>query len=93
MRGPKPGNHFADRYEMVERIGEGGMGVVYAARDTTLRRPVAIKVLAPNRLGNKHAAVARLRREARSAAAFANPGMASVLSFGEARRPRGGPTW
>lgn len=87
MRGPKPGDHFADRYEIVERIGEGGMGVVYAARDTTLRRPVAIKVLAPNRLGNKHA-VARLRREARTAAAFADPGIAQVFDFGETAEGR-----
>jgi serine/threonine-protein kinase len=87
VQGPKAGDRFADRYEIVERIGEGGMGVVYAAKDTTLRRPVAIKVLSSSRVGNKTAA-ARLRREARAAAAFADPGIAQVFDFGET--PEGG---
>jgi serine/threonine-protein kinase len=78
----KPGDRIAERYVLGERIGEGGMGVVYAARDEKLRRPVAVKVLSPQRVGNKTAR-ARLKREARAAAAFADPGIAQVFDVGE----------
>jgi serine/threonine-protein kinase len=53
-------------YEIEELLGEGGMGVVYRPHDTFLKRPVAIKVIAPHAAGEA-AARSRLLREARLA--------------------------
>lgn len=78
----KRGDVVAERYSIVEQIGAGGMGVVYEARDDRLRRTVAVKVLSPERVGNKTAR-ARLIREARAAAAFADPGIAQVFDVGD----------
>ncbi len=83
----KRGEKFAERYVIVEPVGEGGMGVVYAARDEKLGRTVAIKMLSPQRAGSKTAR-ARLKREARAAAALDNPGIAQVFDVGET--PDGG---
>jgi serine/threonine-protein kinase len=83
----KRGEKFADRYVIVEPVGEGGMGVVYSARDEKLGRTVAVKMLSPQRAGSKTAR-ARLKREARAAAALDNPGIAQVFDVGET--PDGG---
>ena len=69
-------------YEVTKKIGKGGMGVVYLARDTRLDRPVAIKMLAPKYTSNSQQRE-RLKREARAAAKFSHPGIATVYSLEE----------
>ena len=59
-------------YRLVEQIGEGGMGVVWKATDTTLDREVAIKVLPPS-LARQPTLVARFEREAKALAALNHP--------------------
>src|SRR5579862_6259587 len=69
-------------YEILARIGEGGMGVVYSARDPRLDRQVAIKVLPAGMTGDKSARE-RLRREAMAAAALDHPYICKVFEIGE----------
>jgi tRNA A-37 threonylcarbamoyl transferase component Bud32 len=67
-------------YRLIEKIGEGGMGVVWKARDTTLDRDVAIKVL-PQALAEDPERLARFEREAKLLAALNHPGIASVYGL------------
>ena len=69
-------------YKILDRIGAGGMGEVYRARDTRLGRTVAIKVLAPDVAGDP-ARRERFMREARAAAALSHPNIAALLEIGE----------
>jgi len=71
-------------YRLVEKIGEGGMGVVWKAVDTTLDREVAIKVLPPN-LATDPERLARFEREARLLASLNHPHIASVFGLHEVR--------
>jgi hypothetical protein len=71
-----------ERYTIESLIGRGGMGEVYRAVDTRLRRKVALKVLRPDR--DHPEAVARLFREARSAAVLAHPNTVAIHDIGEA---------
>ncbi len=70
-------------FRVVERIGAGGMGVVYRAIDEKLQRPVALKVLSPRAVRDREARELLLR-EARSAAAVNHPNIAAVYEVGEA---------
>src|SRR5438876_2094420 len=70
-------------YEIVAKLGEGGMGIVYRAFDTQLLRPVALKVLSPTALADPESNM-RLLREARAASALNHPHIAHVYEVGEA---------
>ncbi|HLM73372.1 MAG TPA: protein kinase [Polyangiaceae bacterium] len=70
-------------FRLVRKIGEGGMGVVYEAEDTRLRRRVALKILPPSLVGDP-SRKRRLLREARSGSAAKHPSIAAVFEVGEA---------
>src|SRR5688500_10991281 len=70
------------RYSVAGMLGEGGMGVVYAAFDETLARPIAIKMLRQTAIGDT-AARARLLMEARSAARVNHPAICQLYEVGE----------
>jgi len=69
------------RYEILDELGAGGMATVYRARDTKLRRDVAVKVLFPH-LCKRREVVARFQREARAAAALDHPHILRVHDVG-----------
>ena len=73
---PKVGDRIG-RYEIMGKLGQGGIGSVYSARDTDLRRTAALKVLAPG-LGATKLAAERLVREARAASALNYPHIVTV---------------
>ncbi len=77
-----PGNRFG-AYEIAARLGAGGMGEVYRARDTRLEREVALKVL-PASTVSDDTARARLMREARLAAKLNHPNVCTIFEVGEA---------
>src|SRR4051812_35288315 len=66
-----------DRYRIEAKIGEGGMGVVYKARDTQLDRVVAIKVLPPDKVADGERR-RRFAQEAKAASALNHPGIVIV---------------
>ncbi len=70
-------------FRILSQLGEGGMGVVYKAEDTKLDRPVALKVLPPERVGDEERRL-RFMREARTAAAISHPNIAAVYEIDEA---------
>ncbi len=72
----------ADRYRVVRKLGEGGMGVVYHAVHEALHKPVALKVLASGGRLDKEA-VARFEREAIAAANLRHPNIAEATDFGK----------
>jgi eukaryotic-like serine/threonine-protein kinase len=77
-----PGEVIAERYEIEELVGTGGMSSVYRARDRLLERLVALKVLHPH-YGDDEEYVERFRREARSVAQLSHPHIVTVIDRGE----------
>jgi len=72
-------------YRVIERLGEGGMGVVYLAEDTLLGRRVAIKTLTNSAgPGNQHFRT-RFLREARAVSALSHPRIAAIHDYGETK--------
>jgi serine/threonine-protein kinase len=78
---PLVGSVLAERYEIVRRIGEGGMGAVYEARHTVIGKRVAVKVLLEKFL-EKPELVARLLQEARLASSIGHENIVDVTDFG-----------
>jgi len=74
--------HTISHYRVVERLGEGGMGVVFKAEDTKLHRFVALKVLPPGAPVSEEER-ARLEREAQAAASLNDPHIATIYEFDE----------
>ncbi|MDQ3431965.1 MAG: protein kinase, partial [Actinomycetota bacterium] len=81
VRDPLAGQLLDGRYRVGARLARGGMGTVYAALDTRLERPVALKVMNPA-LADDDDFVARFIREARSAARLSHPNVVAVYDQG-----------
>ena len=76
------GKTLAGRYELLEKIGEGGMSRVYRGRDQLLKRTVAVKILKDQMTGSPDF-VRRFRREAQAAAGLSHPNIVNIYDVGE----------
>ncbi|MGW2705095.1 protein kinase domain-containing protein [Streptomyces sp. NPDC001340] len=79
---------LSGRYELVEKLGQGGMGTVHRGVDRQLRRTVAVKLLS-SELAHDPQSRARFRREAHAAAALNHPAVATIHDVGEEPHPDG----
>src|SRR5260370_15908140 len=81
---PLLGKTLADRFEILERIGEGGTGVVYRAKQITVDRTVAVKVLGAH-VSTDPSWVKRFHNEARAAAKLNHPHTVGLIDFGQTK--------
>ena len=84
---PIVGSILTDRYRVLRRVGEGGMGVVYEAEHVVIEKRVAIKVLRED-YGKRPEVAARFRQEARSASRIGHENIVDITDFGNT--PDGG---
>jgi hypothetical protein len=86
MTGPDPlvGKTLADRFEILERIGEGGTGVVYRAKQLSVDRVIAIKVLGAH-VSTDPSWVKRFHNEARAASRLDHPNTVRLIDFGQTK--------
>jgi serine/threonine-protein kinase len=76
------GSELGGRYELIERIGGGGMALVYKAHDMLLGRKVAVKILRQQFVGDEEF-IKRFRREAQAAASLSHPNVVSIYDVGQ----------
>ncbi|GAB6137429.1 Stk1 family PASTA domain-containing Ser/Thr kinase [Halanaerobaculum tunisiense] len=76
------GRVLNDRYELIEKIGAGGMAIVYLGKDRLLDRRVAIKILQPQFVDNEKA-VARFDHEAKAIASLSHPNIVNIFDIGQ----------
>lgn len=83
MGAPSPAiGGLLGHYRILEQVGQGGMGVVFRARDEQLDRDVAVKILPPGTFPNEYART-RFRREARALAKLNHPNIAMAFDYGQ----------
>src|SRR5918997_3224245 len=80
--GALTGTVLSARYRLESKLGSGGMSTVYLARDETLERPVAVKVMHAE-ISDQPDQIERFRREARSVAQLSHPNVVAVIDAGE----------
>ncbi|WP_243136860.1 Stk1 family PASTA domain-containing Ser/Thr kinase [Alkaliphilus serpentinus] len=76
------GKNLGNRYEIVEKIGGGGMAIVYKAKCTLLNRYVAVKILRPEFVADKDL-LDKFRRESQAAASLSHPNIVNIYDVGE----------
>ncbi|MHB8416953.1 MAG: protein kinase domain-containing protein [Myxococcales bacterium] len=81
--GTLKGKVVADRYKIIDRLGEGGMGSVYKVQHTRMGKVMALKVLRPE-LGKQRSAIERFQQEAQLVARLSSQNTISIFDFGEA---------